>query len=76
MCAQAPIAVSDEVGLLLYTLARARRPHLAVEFGCSLGTSAIYIAAALEDNFRGHLIITEIHHGKARAAETNLAPTP
>jgi predicted O-methyltransferase YrrM len=72
MCVQAPIAVSDEVGRLLYTFARARAPQLAVEFGCSLGVSTIYVAAALADNGHGRLITAEIHPGKARAAETNL----
>jgi predicted O-methyltransferase YrrM len=72
MCAQAPIAVSDEVGLLLYTLARARGPRLAVEFGGSLGTSTLYVAAALADNGRGRLITSEIHPGKAQAATVNL----
>lgn len=73
MCVQAPIAVSDEVGRLLYAFARARAPRLAVEFGCSLGTSALYLAAALADNGAGRLITTEIHPGKARAAMANLA---
>lgn len=73
MCAHAPIAVSDEVGQLLYFFVRARAPKLAVEFGCSLGTSAIYLAAALADNGRGRLITSEIHPGKAQAATANLA---
>lgn len=73
MCALAPIAVSEDVGRLLYTLVRARVPRLAVEFGCSLGTSALYIAAALADNGVGRLITTEIHPAKARAATANLA---
>lgn len=73
MCAQAPIAVSDEVGQLLYMFTRARAPRLAVEFGCSLGTSAIYLAAALADNGHGRLITSEIHPGKAHAATVNLA---
>jgi predicted O-methyltransferase YrrM len=73
MCAQAPISVSDEVGRLLYAFARARKPQLSVEFGCSLGASAIYLAAALADNGAGRLITTEIHPGKARAARANVA---
>lgn len=73
MCAQAPIAVSDEVGRLLYTFARARQPRLTVEFGTSLGVSALYVAAALVDNGVGRLVTTEIHPGKARAAAANLA---
>lgn len=73
ICAQAPIAVTEDVGQLLYTLARVRAPHLAVEFGCSLGSSTLYIAAALADNGHGRLITTEIHPAKARAAVANLA---
>lgn len=72
MCVQAPIAVSDEVGRLLYAFARARAPQLAVEFGCSLGTSALYLAAALADNGVGRLVTTEIHPRKASAATANL----
>jgi predicted O-methyltransferase YrrM len=72
MCRQAPIAVSDEVGLLLYMLVRARSRGVIVEFGCSLGIAAIYIAAGLADNHLGHLITTEIHPEKARAAKENI----
>jgi predicted O-methyltransferase YrrM len=70
---QAPIAISEEVGRLLYLLARSRGPRLIVEFGCSLGLSAIHLGAALRDSGDGRLITTEIHPEKARAAAANLA---
>jgi predicted O-methyltransferase YrrM len=64
------LAVAPEVGRLLYLLARSRRPALAVEFGASMGISAIHIAAALRDNGQGRLITTEMNAAKAvRAAQ-------
>ena len=62
------LAVAPEVGRLLYLLVRSRRPALAVEFGASMGISAIYIAAALRDNDRGRLITTEMNADKAHRA--------
>lgn len=53
------LAVAPEVGRLIYLLVRSHRPHLAVEFGASMGISAIHIAAALRDNGQGRLITTE-----------------
>jgi len=64
------IPVASEVGRLLYTLVRTRRPKIAVEFGTSFGISTIHIAAALRDNGEGKLIATELNPNKAlRAAE-------
>ena len=64
------IPVSSEVGRLLYTLVRARRPKVIVEFGTSFGLSTIHIAAALKDNGEGKLIATELNANKAlRATE-------
>lgn len=70
-----PLAVAPETGELLYLLARARRPELAVEFGASHGVSTIYLAAALRDNGRGTLITTELLPGKAAATRRNLTAT-
>jgi predicted O-methyltransferase YrrM len=68
-----PLAVSPEVGELLYALTRARRPPAAVEFGASHGISTICIAAALCDAGAGSLITTELVAEKAAAARANLA---
>jgi len=62
------IPVAAEVGRLLYTLVRACRPTIAVEFGTSFGLSAIHIAAALRDNGSGKLIATELNQNKATRA--------
>jgi predicted O-methyltransferase YrrM len=66
------LAVAPEVGRLVYLLARSRRPALAVEFGASMGISAIHIAAALRDNGHGHLITTEMNASKAVRAARHL----
>jgi predicted O-methyltransferase YrrM len=69
----APLAITREVGELLYVLALGRRPHLAVEFGTSLGASAVHLAAAIHDCGTGFLITTEVQPEKAHAAGENLA---
>jgi predicted O-methyltransferase YrrM len=68
-----PLAVSGEVGELLYVLALARRAERVVEFGASHGISTIYLAAALRDAGRGRLVTSEILPGKAAATARNLA---
>jgi hypothetical protein len=45
------LPISPEAGTLLYTLARAIRPHTIVEFGTSYGISTLYLAAAVTDNY-------------------------
>jgi predicted O-methyltransferase YrrM len=67
-----PLAISSEVGSLLYILARARRPTLAVEFGASHGLSTIYIASALRDTGHGSLTTTEVRPKKAEATRANV----
>jgi len=67
----APLAITREVGELLYLLTVARRPRTVVEFGSSLGISALFIAAALRD-CGGRLITTELLAAKAEAARGNL----
>jgi predicted O-methyltransferase YrrM len=69
----APLAITREVGELLYVLALGRRPHLAVEFGTSLGASAVHLAAAIHDCGTGFLITTEVQPEKANVAGANLA---
>lgn len=66
------LAVAPEVGRLLYLLVRIRRPALAVEFGASMGISAIHVAAALRDNGHGRLITTEINAEKTSRAAQHL----
>lgn len=66
------MAVAPEVGRLLYLLVRSRRPALAVEFGASMGISAIHIAAALRDSGHGRLITTEMNAEKAPRAARHL----
>jgi predicted O-methyltransferase YrrM len=69
----APLAISREVGELLYVLTLARRPRSAIEFGSSLGISTIYLAAGLVDcRSGGSLIATEVVAEKAAAALANL----
>ncbi len=70
---RAPLAVTAEVGQVVYALALAARPRLAVEFGGSLGVSTIYLAAALADAGEGRLITTELVAAKAAAARASLA---
>lgn len=70
----APLAITREVGELLYLLTRVRRPRLVVEFGCSLALSTIYLAAAVCDGEAGGTVITtELLPEKANAARGNLA---
>lgn len=70
----APLAITPEVGELLYVLALARRPSTIVEFGASLGFSTIHLAAAARDMGAGARVIsTEIEPEKANAARKNLA---
>jgi predicted O-methyltransferase YrrM len=72
--AAAPLAITPEVGDLLYVLALARRPRTTVEFGASLGFSTIHLAAAARDIGAGARVIsTEIEPDKATAAVENLA---
>jgi len=70
---QAPIAVTHEVGELLYVLASGRRPSTVVEFGTSLGVSTIYLASAIRDAGAGVVITTEFQPEKAARASANLA---
>ena len=65
--------VSPEFGRLLYLCARARNAQHIVEFGTSMGISAIHLAAALQDMGRGGTLIgTELEPGKVRRARAHL----
>ncbi|MHB1538125.1 MAG: O-methyltransferase [Solirubrobacteraceae bacterium] len=73
LCRDAPLAITDEVGELLYMFARARGTPRIVEFGSSLGLSTIHLAAAIRDGRGGSLIATEIDPPKATMLAANLA---
>ncbi len=68
---QAFIPVSREAGRFLYALARATE-GVVIEFGASLGISAVYLAAAIRDRGKGTFVTTELHAGKAQKARENL----
>lgn len=66
------LAISKDTGRLCYMLARACRARSIVEFGSSLGISALHFAAALKDNGGGLLIGTEYLPSKAARARANI----
>lgn len=65
--------VSRQGGELLYSLVRTSRPRTVVEFGTSLGISAIFLAAAVADNGIGHVYTTELSETKIAAARASIA---
>ena len=67
------LPVTPESGLLLYTLVRATRPALVVEFGMSLGLSTIHLASAVRDNGTGRVVTTELSAAKVAAATSTFA---
>ncbi|MDE1150279.1 MAG: class I SAM-dependent methyltransferase [Azospirillaceae bacterium] len=67
------LTVSPEFGRFLYMCARACKATRIVEFGSSMGISAIYLAAALRDMGGGQLIGTDLEPTKAVRARANLA---
>lgn len=71
--ADAPLAITPEVGRFYYLLATARNARSVVEFGASHGISTIYLAAALRDLGEGSLITTELLPNKAAWASQNVA---
>lgn len=62
------LPVTPEAGRLLYALVRASKPTTVVEFGMSLGISAIHLASAVRDNDRGAVVTTELSAAKVAAA--------
>jgi predicted O-methyltransferase YrrM len=66
------LSVSPEFGRFLYMCARSCKAKRIVEFGSSMGISAIYMAAALRDMGGGVLIGTELESSKAERAQANL----
>lgn len=67
------LPVTPEAGRLLYALVRASRPATVVEFGMSLGISAIHLAAAVRDNGSGRVVTTELSETKVAAATQTFA---
>ena len=65
------LPVTPEAGRLLYALVRASRPTTVVEFGMSLGISAIHLASAVRDNGAGRVVTTELSTDKIAAASRN-----
>ncbi|MBB3287323.1 MULTISPECIES: class I SAM-dependent methyltransferase [unclassified Rhizobium] len=66
------LSVSPEFGHFLYMSARSCKAKRIVEFGSSMGISAIYMAAALHDMGGGALIGTELEPSKGERAKANL----
>lgn len=67
------LSVSPEFGRFLYMCARNCKARRIVEFGSSMGISAIYMAAALRDMGGGRLIGTDLEASKAERARSNVA---
>jgi predicted O-methyltransferase YrrM len=67
------LSVSRDFGRLLYMCARSCKAERIVEFGSSMGISAIYMAAALRDMGGGRLIGTDLESGKVARARDNVA---
>jgi predicted O-methyltransferase YrrM len=66
------LSVSPAFGRFLYMCARSCKAKRIVEFGSSMGISAIYMAAALRDMGGGVLIGTELEPSKAERARVNV----
>jgi predicted O-methyltransferase YrrM len=67
--------VTPDAGRLLYALVRATRPSTIVEFGMSLGISAIHLASAVRDNGTGRVVTTELSAAKVARAKKTFAET-
>ena len=65
--------VTREAGRLLYSLVRAARPQIVVEFGMSFGLSALHLASAVRDNGTGRVFTTELSAAKIAAARATFA---
>ena len=66
------LSVSPEFGRFLYMCARSCKAKRIVEFGSSMGISAIYMAAALRDMGGGRLIGTDLEPSKTERARVNV----
>ena len=68
------LSVSPEFGRFLYMCARSCKAKRIIEFGSSMGISAIYMAAALRDMGGGVLIGTELEPSKAERRRRTSRP--
>ena len=69
------LPITPEAGRLLYALVRASRPSTVVEFGMSLGISAIHLASAVRDNGTGRVVTTELSAAKVAKAKQTFTET-
>lgn len=69
------LPVTPDAGRLLYSLVRASTPATVVEFGMSLGISAIHLASAVRDNGSGRVVTTELSAAKVARAKQTFAET-
>lgn len=69
------LPVTPDAGRLLYSLVRASRPGTIIEFGMSLGISAIHLASAVRDNGSGRVVTTELSAAKVTKAKKTFAQT-
>lgn len=69
------LPITPAAGRLLYSLVRACRPGTVVEFGMSLGISALHLASAVRDNGTGRVVTTELSAAKVAAAQQTFAET-
>jgi predicted O-methyltransferase YrrM len=69
------LPVTPEAGRLLYALVRATKPSTVVEFGMSLGISAIHLASAVRDNGTGRVVTTELSAAKVAKAKQTFVET-
>jgi predicted O-methyltransferase YrrM len=67
--------VTPDAGRLLYALVRSSRPATIVEFGMSLGISALHLASAVRDNGTGRVVTTELSAAKVATAKRTFAET-
>lgn len=65
--------VGPETGRMLYWLARVWKPRIILEIGTSIGYSALWMAAALEENGGGKIITIESHEKRFGLAGKNIS---
>lgn len=73
MFADYGFSINPEQGELIYLLCRAMKATRVVDFATSVGMSALYFAAAMQDNGGGEVIGAELVSAKAATAYKNLS---
>ncbi|WP_024795526.1 O-methyltransferase [Tomitella biformata] len=71
--AEVYMPIDPVAGRMLYSLVRATRPEIVVEFGMSFGISTLHLAAAVRDNGVGRVVTTEMSAAKIAAATATFA---